>query len=71
MGHSCEGLVYALVPVYDGVISAVRRDSYLCVWDTIDLGVCLQYIDIGVYVPTAVSGGGCWGGNFRAGGSVC
>lgn len=55
VGHSCEGLVYALVPVYDGVISAVRRDTYLCVWDTIDLGVCLQYIDVGMFTPAAVS----------------
>lgn len=54
VGHGCEGLVFALVPVYDGVVSAVRRDSYLCVWDTIDLGVCLQYIDVAGYVPLAV-----------------
>ena len=43
--HSYPALVTQLVGCSQGVWSSVRRDSILCLWDTVTLGSCLRTLD--------------------------
>ena len=51
IGHDKEGLVTKLVPVGDVVWSVSRRDSIICAWDTTQLGVCVQAVNMASLIP--------------------
>jgi hypothetical protein len=52
VGHTSEGLIFRLIAVGDCVWSASRRDHVICAWDKVDLGVCLQTVDVASLVDT-------------------